>query len=332
MTAIGPHLLGIEGLSREQVEFILDTAENFIEVSERSVKKVPTLRGKTIINLFLEPSTRTRSSFEIAGKRLSADVVNVNASSSSVSKGETLIDTAMTLQSMAPDIVIIRHPSSGAPHLIAKYLNASVINAGDGLHEHPTQVLLDALTIRQHFGRIEGLKIALVGDVLRSRVARSTLLLHKLYGNTVRFVAPPTLCLKEFEKLGVEVHYDMESGLKDADVIVSLRMKFEYLEEGFVPSMDDYTRRFCISEERLQKYCPNSILLSPGPSNRGTELTSEVFDGPRSMIRKQVTNGVALRMALIFLLASGRGKDDEVEEPQAAEEDTKVVKLARGQR
>lgn len=323
MTTVGPHLLGIEGLSRAQVEFILDTAEQFVQVSERSVKKVPTLRGKTVVNLFLEPSTRTRTSFEIAAKRLSADAVNVNASQSSVTKGETLIDTALTIQSMAPDVVVIRHPSSGAPHLIAKHLkHAAVVNAGDGLHEHPTQALLDALTIRQSLGKLDGLTITLVGDALRSRVARSTILLHKLFGNTVRVVAPPTLALREFEELGVEVFYEMGPALAGADVVVSLRMKFEYLGESFVPTIEEYSKKYCITEELLAEHAPKCIVLAPGPFNRGTELTSEVADGPRSQISRQVTNGVATRMAVIFLLSVGKAA---VEEDQSSGEDEQTV-------
>ncbi len=306
MPQIGPHLLGIDGLTREQIEFVLDTAQQFVEVNERSVKKVPTLRGKTIINLFLEASTRTRTSFEIAAKRLSADAVNISASTSSVSKGETLIDTALNLQSMNPDVVVMRHAASGAPLLLTKYLTrAAIVNAGDGLHEHPTQALLDALTIRQHYGKVSGLTITLVGDVLRSRVARSNILLHRIMGNKVRIVAPPTIALPAFKELGVEVFYDMERGIEGADVVMTLRMKFEYLKEFFVPSLDEYSKKFCVNERVLAKYAPNCIVLAPGPIMRGTELTSEVADGPRSQISKQVTNGVAVRMAVLFLLCVG---------------------------
>ena len=311
MTKIGSHLLGIDGISREQVGYILDTAESFVEINERDVKKVPTLRGKTVINLFLEPSTRTRSSFEIAGKRMSADVINISEKASSVTKGESLMDTALTLQSMNPDIVVIRHPQSGAAHYLTKHLKkAAVVNAGDGLHAHPTQALLDALTIRQHFGKLEGLTMTLVGDVLRSRVARSNIVLQQLYGNKVRVVAPPTLAQRDFESLGVEVHSDMASALEGADVVMSLRMKHEYLKDFFIPSLDEYVRRFLITEELLAKHCPNSVVLSPGPFMRGTEVSSEVVDGPRSLIAKQVTNGVAVRMAVMFILAAG-GKESE---------------------
>ncbi len=307
MTKIGPHLLGIDGLDKEQVDFLLDTSEQFVEVSTRSVKKVPTLRGKTIVNLFLEPSTRTRSSFEIAGKRMSADVINVSGSSSSTTKGETLIDTALTMQSMEPDVVVIRHASSGAPHLIAQHLrHAAVINAGDGLHEHPSQALLDALTLRQHFGTLEGLTIVFVGDVLRSRVARSDLLLFSLYGCTLRIVAPPTLAKKEFEAYGAEIHYDMETALEGADVVMSLRMKHEYLKDLFVPNLDEYSKKYIVSERLLARYAPNSMVLAPGPMIRGIEITSEVADGPRSLISRQVTNGVAVRMALLYVLGARR--------------------------
>ncbi len=303
MQMVGPHLLGIAGLRRDQVDFLLDTAEEFVEVSERDIKRVPTLRGKTIVNLFLEPSTRTRTSFEIAAKRLSADAINVGKDSS-VTKGETLIDTALTIEAMKPDVVVIRHAASGAPHLIARYLSGcSVINAGDGLHEHPTQALLDALSLRQKLGRLEGLTITLVGDAYRSRVARSNILLHKLYGNKIRIVSPSTLARSEFEALGAEVYYDMEPALEGADVVMSLRMKFEYLTESFIPNLDEYSKKYCITEGLLKRYCPKCVVLAPGPFIRGTEIASEVVDGPRSLISKQVTNGVAVRMACIFLIS-----------------------------
>jgi aspartate carbamoyltransferase catalytic subunit len=318
--SVGPHLLGINGLSREQVEFYLETAEQFVEVNLRRVKKVPTLRGKTVINLFLEPSTRTRSSFEIAGKRLSAEVINVSDKQSSVTKGETLIDTALTLQAMAPDVVVLRHASSGAAHLLASTLkNCSVVNAGDGLHEHPTQALLDALTIRQQFGRLDKLKVVLVGDVLRSRVARSNIILHRLFGNEVRVVAPPTLAVQEFADLGAEVCHDMPSALNGADVVMSLRMKHEYLKDHFVPNLDEYTKRFFISERLLSEYAPKSVVLAPGPFVRGVEIESGVIDGPRSLYAKQVGNGVAVRMAVLFLMVVARGDQQLEEELPGAE-------------
>ncbi len=309
MSYTRPHLLGIEGLERSEVDFLLDTAQEFVAIGQRPVKKVPTLRGKTIINLFLEPSTRTRSSFEIAGKRMSADVINISDKASSTTKGETLIDTALTLEAMCPDVVVIRHPSSGAPNLISKHLSrAAVVNAGDGLHEHPSQALLDALTIRQSLGRIDGLKIAMVGDVFRSRVARSHLHLHRILGNEVRIVAPPTLAIKEFRELGAEIFYDMGPALEGADIVVSLRMKHEYLKDFYVPNLDEYSKKYIVSEPVLKKYAPDSLVLDPGPFIRGIQITSEVADGPRSLIAQQVENGVAVRMALLYIMSARRGE------------------------
>ncbi|MBP9838181.1 MAG: aspartate carbamoyltransferase catalytic subunit [Proteobacteria bacterium] len=308
---VGQHLLGIAGLTREQVDFYLHTSQQFVEVNEREVKKVPTLRGKTVVNLFLEPSTRTRTSFEIAGKRLSAEVINVSGKDSSVTKGETLIDTVMTLEAMAPDILVMRHPCSGTPQLITKYLkNVAVINAGDGLHEHPTQALFDTLTIKQHFGRVEGLKILFVGDVFRSRVARSNILLHKLYGNEIRVVAPPTLAVKEFEELGAKVYHEMSEALKGVDVVMSLRMKHEYLKDQFIPSLEEYTRKYYINEKILAEHAPNCVVLAPGPYIRGVEIDSTVIDGPRSLYKKQVFNAVAVRMAALFLMIQNPQKAD----------------------
>lgn len=315
MSLHAKHLLGIEGISREQIDYMLDTSQQFVEVNERSVKKVPTLRGKTVINLFLEPSTRTRSSFEIAGKRMSADVINISGSSSSTTKGETLLDTAYTLQSMNPDVVVMRHASSGACHFIARHLTGpAVVNAGDGLHEHPTQALLDALTIRQKLGKIDGLTICYVGDVLRSRVFRSDALLFKQYNCTQRIVGPATLALPQFSELGVEVHHHLESALEGADVVVSLRMKHEYGKDQYVPNLDEYSRKYIVSERMLSRYAPQSVVLAPGPMIRGVEITTEVADGPRSLIKRQVKNGVAVRMAVLFLMCVGRGGsavDDE---------------------
>lgn len=311
---IGPHLLGIHGLSKTQIEFLVGTAEQFLEINQREVKKVPTLRGKTVVNLFYEASTRTRTSFEIAAKRLSADAVNISAQASSVTKGETLKDTVQTIEAMAPDILVMRHPASGAPHFVAKCLkHCAVVNAGDGLHEHPTQALLDALTMKQALGRIDKLTLVLVGDCLRSRVARSNIILHRALGNTVRVVGPPTLILPHFQELGVEVHHNMESALEGADVVMSLRMKMEYLAEAFVPSADEYTRKYCITERLLSRYAPKSVVLAPGPFIRGTEVSSEVIDGPRSLYSNQVANGVAVRMAALFLLMRGI-PDDPVKE------------------
>lgn len=308
------HLLGIEGLSKEDILTYLDTADQFVEVNERSVKKVPTLRGKTIINLFLEPSTRTRVSFEIAAKRMSADSVNVSGKDSSVNKGETLRDTVQTLQAMNPALVVMRHPSSGAASFVARHLQScGVINAGDGLHEHPTQALLDALTIRQHFGALTGLTVTMVGDAFRSRVARSNIFLHKILGNTIRVVAPPTLAVREFEALGVEVFHHMEAALPGSDVVMSLRMKHEYLKDYFVPNLEEYSARYYIDEKLLSKYCPGCIVLAPGPFIRGVEIDTPVIDGPRSLYAKQVSNGVAVRMAVMYLLACG-GSGDGLQE------------------
>lgn len=323
MDLVGTHLLGIADASREQIEYYLETAQHFVEINNRSVKKVPTLRGKTIINLFLEPSTRTRSSFEIAGKRMSADVINISEKSSSTTKGETLLDTVYTLQSMNPDVVVLRHPSSGAANFIAKWLDGpAVVNAGDGLHEHPTQALLDALTIKQHFEKLEGLTICYVGDVLRSRVFRSDALLFNHFGCKQRIVAPATLAHPHFESLGVEVHHHLETALEGADVVVSLRMKHEYVGDQYVPNLDEYSQKYIVSEKMLAKYAPDSVVLAPGPMIRGIEITSEVADGPRSLIKQQVTNGVAVRMAILFLMCAGRGgkMDKEAQELLAAGE------------
>lgn len=321
------HLLGIQGLSKSEIYRYLDTALSFVEVSERDIKKVPTLRGKTIVNVFFEPSTRTLSSFDIAGKRLSADTINVSIGSSSVKKGETLLDTVRTLESMNPDVLVMRHSESGAPHFAARHLtNTSVVNAGDGQHEHPTQALLDLLTLKQHFAQlgrsIEGLRIGFVGDVRHSRVARSGIWAHLALGNEVRLIGPSTLVPEDFARgtFGrgkVSVVHDLREGLRDLDVVVSLRMQLERQEEHFVPNLDEYSREYCISEKLLAELAPESIVLHPGPMNRGTEISGEVADGPRSLIRKQVTNGVAVRMAVLYLLART---------VQSLEEDTHVAR------
>ena len=308
------HLLGIRGLSKEEVLFLIQTGSEFVEINSRSVKKVPALRGKTIINLFLEPSTRTRSSFEIAGKRLSADVINISGGSSSTTKGETLVDTALNIRAMAPDVLVLRHAYSGSCELLKKLVpGVPIINAGDGLHEHPTQALLDCLTLKQHFGRLDNLKITLVGDALRSRVARSNIFIHQLLGNEVRVVAPPTIAQREFKDLGVKVFYKMEEALPGCDVVMSLRMKHEYMKDFYVPNLDEYSNRYIVSEKYLSKYCPNAMVLAPGPIIRGTEISSEVADGPKSLILKQVENGVAVRMAVLYLLAANKDKVDNSE-------------------
>ncbi len=301
------HLLGIEELTADELQLILDTAESFREVSTREIKKVPALRGKTVVNLFYEASTRTRTSFEVAAKRLSADVLNISPSTSSVVKGETLLDTVRNLEAYRIDILVIRHACSGAPHFLARHAQASVINAGDGLHEHPTQALLDMFTIRQHKGKVEGLTVLIVGDVYHSRVARSDILALKKLGAKVVLCGPPTLVPKHFADMGVETTYDLDRVIGDADVIYSLRMQFERQQANFLPSLAEYIKLFGLTTDRLKKAKQDSIVMHPGPINRGIEMTSEVADSPRSVILDQVTNGVAVRMAVMFLLARAAG-------------------------
>jgi len=297
------HLLGIEDLSTDELRLILDTAESFREVSARAIKKVPALRGKTVVNLFYEASTRTRTSFEVAAKRLSADVLNISPSSSSVVKGETLLDTVRNLEAYQIDLLVVRHPCSGAPHFLAKYAKASVINAGDGLHEHPTQALLDMFTIRQHKGKIEGLTVAIIGDIYHSRVARSDILALKKLGANVVICGPPTLVPRYFVDMGVEMSFDLDKAIADADVIYSLRMQFERQQANFLPSIAEYIKLFGLTTERFKKARKDCIVMHPGPINRGIEITSELADSPMSVILDQVTNGVAVRMAVMFLLA-----------------------------
>ncbi|MBS1812223.1 MAG: aspartate carbamoyltransferase catalytic subunit [Acidobacteria bacterium] len=304
-------LLGIEDLSVEEINLILDTAETFRDINSRRIKKVPTLRGKTVINLFFEASTRTRTSFEIAGKRLSADTINISASTSSVVKGETLIDTAQNLEAMAPDAIVIRHSSSGAPHQIAKYVNSAVINAGDGAHEHPTQALLDALTIRHNKGKFAGLKVAIIGDVLHSRVARSNAYLLSKLGAHVSFAGPNTLLPHGFEKQfanaegSVRFAANVNEAIADADVVMMLRIQMERQAGGFFPSLKEYSIHYGLNLKRLSLAKPDAIVLHPGPINRGVEIESDVVDGPYSVILDQVANGVAVRMAVLYLLAGG---------------------------
>lgn len=320
MTFAHRHLLGIEGLSREELLFLLDTAESFREISEREVKKVPTLRGKTVINLFYEASTRTRTSFEIAAKRLSADAINISTSTSSTTKGETLSDTARNLVAMRPSAIVIRHSSSGAAHFLTQLVDCPVINAGDGTHEHPTQALLDAMTVRERKGQVDGLTVAIVGDVLHSRVARSNALALSLLGATVRFVGPPTLLPREFDHWGVTLHSDLRTGLADADVVMALRLQRERQDRNFLPSVEGYARHFCITPEALTVAKPDVLVMHPGPMNRGIEIASEVADGPSSMILEQVTNGVAVRMAVLYLLvAQGKEIHEERNEPTKEE-------------
>jgi aspartate carbamoyltransferase catalytic subunit len=303
MPLSGKHLLGITGLPVSDIRLILNTARSFREISSRAIKKVPTLRGRTVINLFYEPSTRTRSSFEIAAKRLSADSLNFSASSSSVSKGETLIDTALNLQSMRPDIIVIRHKAAGAPHLLAKHSkDCAVINAGDGMHEHPTQALLDALTIEDKKGRLEGLRVAIVGDITHSRVARSNALLLKKMGADVWICGPPTLIPIDFEQYGVTVTYHMKEALSGADVVMMLRTQLERQQEVFYPSVKEYFSLYGLNREKLSVAKKDVIVMHPGPINRGVEIDPDIADGDVSVILEQVTNGVAVRMAILYLL------------------------------
>ncbi len=300
-------LLGIAQLSVEEINLILDTAEALRQVADRPIKKVPTLRGKTVINLFFEPSTRTRSSFELAERRLSADILSFAVSTSSVSKGETLLDTARNLESMAPDVIVIRHSSAGAPHMLGKVCRSSIINAGDGMHEHPTQALLDALTIRQVKGRLEGLKIAIIGDIAHSRVARSdTILLHKA-GSQVWVCGPPTLIPWDFDKLGARITGHIEEAIESADVIMMLRVQHERQNEAFLPSTREYYNFYGLTKERMRMARKDTIVMHPGPINRGVEIDSDVADAPYSVILDQVANGVAARMAVLYLLSGNAG-------------------------
>jgi aspartate carbamoyltransferase catalytic subunit len=300
-------LLGIAQLSVEDINLILDTAEALRQVADRPIKKVPTLRGKTVINLFFEPSTRTRSSFELAEKRLSADILNFAASTSSVSKGETLLDTARNLESMAPDIIVVRHESAGAPHMLSRECRSSIVNAGDGMHEHPTQALLDALTIREVKGRIDGLKIAIIGDIAHSRVARSdTILFHKM-GAEVWACGPPTLIPWDYQRLGAKISGQIEEVLVSADVVMMLRVQHERQTEAFIPSTREYYNFYGLTRERMRLAKKDTIVMHPGPMNRGVEIDSDVADGPSSVILNQVANGIATRMAVLYLLSGNAG-------------------------
>jgi aspartate carbamoyltransferase catalytic subunit len=305
VTSLGKDLIGLEELSPEQIRLILDTAEPFKEVSERAIKKVPTLRGKTIVNLFFESSTRTRISFEFAEKRLSADTVNVGASGSSVEKGENLVDTARNLESMRIDMVVVRHPSSGAAGFLARRIRSNVINAGDGKHEHPTQALLDMLTIRDRLGKIEGVKVCICGDILHSRVARSNIWGLLKLGAEVAVCGPQSLMPRGIEELGVRVFRRIDDAMQWADVLNVLRLQLERMEAGFIPSLREYNRVFGVTVERLTRAKNRPLVLHPGPINRGVEIDSKVADGDNSVILHQVTNGVAVRMAVLYLLAGG---------------------------
>ncbi len=313
MSSLGmKDLLGMQGLQREQISLILDTASGFKDVLKRDIKKVPALRGRAVFNLFFEPSTRTRTSFELAAKRLSTDVINFSVPTSSVVKGETLLDTVKTIESYGVDYIVIRHASSGVPHFIARHSDASVVNAGDGINEHPTQALLDAFTIQENKGQFEGLKVAIVGDIIHSRVAKSNIYCLREMGAEVRVIAPPTFMPYHVDSLGVEVFFNMDEGLRDVDVIMMLRIQHERQEGGYLPSSDEYSRLWGLTSERLSLADPDAIIMHPGPMNRGIEITSEVADTDRSVILDQVTNGVAVRMAILYLL--NRPKDVKKDE------------------
>jgi len=299
------HLLGLHGASAEEIGAILDQAASLKEISDRAVKKVPALRGKTVVNLFYERSIRTRTSFEIAAKRLSADTVNIAAEVSSSGKGETLVDTVRNLAAMAPDVIVLRHPAAGAAHLVAQHVSCPVINAGDGCHEHPTQALLDFMTIREKRGEIAGLDVAIVGDLLHSRVGRSNLYGLLALGARVRLVGPPTLLPREFERLGATLYTDLVAGVRGADVIMMLRIQRERQRANMFPSLDEYSRYFCLTERHVREAHPQVIIMHPGPLNRGIEIATAVADGPYSVILNQVSNGLAVRMATLLLLVHG---------------------------
>jgi aspartate carbamoyltransferase catalytic subunit len=298
-------ILGIQDFSVEEINLVLDTAESFIEVSTREIKKVPTLRGKTVINLFYEASTRTRTSFEIAGKRLSADTINISASTSSMVKGETLIDTARNLEAMNPDIIVIRHSAAGAPHLLAGLLKQSIINAGDGAHEHPTQALLDMMTIRSKKGRIAGLKVAIIGDITHSRVARSNIHGLTKMGAQVAVAGPATMLPRGVESLGVSAYTRIDDAIRDADIVMMLRIQTEREKNNIFPSLREYANHFSLTSRNIALAREDALIMHPGPMNRGVEISPDIADGPRSIILDQVTNGVAVRMALLYLLTGG---------------------------
>lgn len=303
-------LLGLRELSAEEINLILQTAESLREISLRPIKKVPALRGKTVVNLFFEPSTRTRTSFEISAKRLSADIVNIAAQSSSLSKGETVLDTVKNLEAFKVNFLVIRHAAAGVPHLIARHATSAVINAGDGAHEHPTQALLDAFTIKAKKGRIAGLNVSIIGDIAHSRVARSNIWGLTKLGAHVTVCGPPTLVPPAIEQIGVRVTYNVEDAIRDADVLMLLRIQHERQEHMLIPSLREYRLRYGISRERLAHAKPDVLIMHPGPVNRGVEIESSVADGPYSVILDQVTNGLAVRMAVLYLL-SGNQKDEE---------------------
>jgi len=302
------HLLGITDLEPDEIRLILDTAEAMQEIATRPIKKVPTLRGRTVVNLFFEPSTRTRTSFEVAEKRLSADTLSIAVATSSVSKGESLLDTVRNIEAMSPDMIVMRHSSAGAPHLLSRLCRSVIINAGDGMHEHPTQALLDAFTIREHKKRIEGLKIAIVGDLLHSRVLRSNIQLLNKLGAHVWACGPATLMPPDLARFGVQPTTSLDEAVEGADVVMMLRIQHERMRSHYIPSTREYFNLFGLTPERLRRATPDVIILHPGPMNRGVEIDSEVADGPYSVILEQVANGVAVRMAVLYLLA---GQEDE---------------------
>ncbi len=302
-------LLGMAQLSVEDIDLILDTAESLKEISERDVKKVPTLRGKSIINFFYEPSTRTRTSFEVAAKRLSADTLSLSASTSSIVKGETLVDTARNLQAMNPDLIVLRHSSTGAPHLLARVMEAGVINAGDGVNEHPTQALLDLYTIREKKGKINGLNVAIIGDIAHSRVARSNIIGLTKMGARVTVSGPPTMMPVEIESMGVNVEYDPRKAVEEKDVVMVLRIQLERQSKLLFPTLREYSRFFGLSQAVIERAKEDAIVMHPGPMNRGVEIESDVADGNRSVILDQVANGVAVRMSILYLLIGGARSD-----------------------
>lgn len=310
MTWNRKHLLDIQSLSAEEIVFVLDTAKSFKAVGERAIKKVPALRGKTVINLFVEPSTRTRISFELAAQRLTADVINFSAEASSLKKGETLKDTAKNLEALNADVIIIRHSATGAPHFLSRFLNSSVINAGDGAHEHPTQALLDVFTIREKKGRIEGLNVTILGDILYSRVARSNIWALTKLGAKVTLCGPSTLVPKVFEQMGCRVTHNVQEAIADADIINLLRIQHERQRASMFPSLNEYTALFGLNKARLALTKPDALIMHPGPINRGVEIDSDIADCGRSVILQQVTNGLAIRMAVLFLVTGGKGPQE----------------------
>jgi len=310
MTWTRKHLLDIESLTPDEIVTVLDTARAFKAVGERAIKKVPALRGKTVINLFVEPSTRTRISFELAEQRLSADVINFSTEASSFKKGETLKDTARNLEALNADFIVIRHSASGAPHFLARVLDAHVINAGDGAHEHPTQALLDVFTIREHKGKIAGLNITILGDILYSRVARSNIWALRKLGATVTLCGPATLVPKTFEQMGCRVTYDVDEAIRDADIINLLRIQHERQRKTMFPSINEYIQLFGLNKERLARAKPEALIMHPGPINRGVEIDSDIADSGRSLVLEQVTNGLAVRMAVLFLVNGGKGPQE----------------------